>query len=211
MEKKSIIKTIFVFAIILAIGISIIAMNKFKYSLDYSKNVRLEVYMGKNFEIDDIKSIANEIFSGKEVILQKAGAFQDGISITLREINEEQKEAFVTKLNEKYETELTVEDIEVYYNSNVRGRDLIQLYYIVVGIAGVLILVFFGVRYHSLGTTKVIGAVLGITLLGEILYLTLISIFNVQINNTTIASMIAIILFVFAYLISNYEKRIKVK
>ena len=209
MQKSVVIKTIIAFTVAIAICICIILINKFQYSIDYSKNVRIEIYTGKKFEINEIKEITNEVFKNQETVIQKAGAFQDGIAITLKMIDDAQKENLIIKINEKYGTELTVEDIEVYYNSNVRGRDLIANYYWLAGISGILILAFFVIRYHKLGIIKVLGTILGIVLLGLILYLTLISLFGIEVNSITIPSMIAILICSFAYLSSCYEKKVK--
>lgn len=207
MKENKTLRLIIVVALLLAIGIGIIVINKFQYSLDYSKNVRLEIYLGKTFEVNDILSIANDVYD--DAIVQKAGPFQDTIAITVRSTSEEQNTEIINKINEKYETSFTVDDIVLYYNSNVRGRDQIELYIVVSIISGLIILLSFGVRYHKLGVVKILASVIGVTVGTQVLYLTLASICNMKINNVTIASGIAILIFCFMYLSANYEKALK--
>lgn len=209
MKNNQTLRAIIVLVLLLVVGAGIMVMNKFQYDTNYSKNVRLEVYLGKNFEIKDMVEATNEIYENQQVIVQKAGPFEDTVAITVKETTEEQKEQLLQKINEKYGMTLTNENIASYYNSNVRGRDLIEPYIGVSIIAGVLILVFFGIRYHKLGVTKVLGSVVGIIVGTQILYLTLTSIFSMKVSNITIASGIAILIFCVMYLSANYEKAIK--
>lgn len=209
MKNNQTLRVIGVLILLLAIGIGIIAMNKFQYNVNYSKNVRLEIYLGKNFETNDILAMARNIYENQEVVVQKAGVFQDSIAITVKSVEEEQNAELISKINEKYETELTVEDIDIYYNSNVRGRDLIEPYLLVSTIAGLLILVFFAVRYYRLGILRVIGSLIGVGVGTQILYLTLMSICNMPVNSITIVSGIAILIFCMMYLSANYEKALK--
>lgn len=206
MKDKRTLRGLIVILILLVVGIAIMATNKFQYSVDYSKNVRLEIALGKTFEINDILEIAQNIYEKEEVIIQKAGPFQDTIAITVKGTTEEKNNEIINKINEKYETELTAEDITLYYNSNIRGREEIEKYLLVSVIAGVGILTFFGIRYKKLGIGKVLGSVVCVAVGTQILYLTLMSICNMPINNITIASGIAILIFCFMYLSANYEK-----
>lgn len=206
MKDKTTIKAIIAIVILLIIGIAIIVTNKFEYSVDYSKNVRIELYLGKSFEINDILEIANDVYENEKIIVQKAGPFQDTIAITVKSTTDEQNDKILSKINEKYETSITTEDLNLYYNSNYKGRDIIEQYLIAGMIAGIAILVIFVIRYKKIGILKVISSVIAIFICTQVLYLTLTSIFNMQINNITIASYIAILIFCLIYLSSNYEK-----
>lgn len=206
MKDKKTIKAIIAIVILLIIGIAIIVTKKFEYSVDYSKNVRIELYLGKSFEINDILEIANDVYENEKIIVQKAGPFQDTIAITVKSTTDEQNNKILNKINEKYETSITTEDLNLYYNSNYRGRDIIEQYLIAGMIAGIAILVIFVIRYKKIGILKVISSVIAIFICTQVLYLTLTSIFNMQINNITIASYIAILIFCLIYLSSNYEK-----
>lgn len=206
MKDKKTIKPIITIAILLIIGIVIIVTNKFEYSVEYSKNVRLELYLAKSFEIDDVLEITNDVYENQNAIVQKSGPFQDTIAITVKSTTAEQNEEIVNKINEKYGTSLKTEDLNLYYNSNYRGRDIIEQYLTASIVAGIIILALFGIRYKKIGTWKVISSVITIFVCTQVLYLTLTSIFSMPINSITIASCIAVSIFCLIYLGSNYEK-----
>jgi len=209
MKENQTLKSIAVIIILAVIGIAIIVFNKFEFNVNYSKNVRLEINLGKSFEINDILEMANAIYTNGEAIVRKAGDYQETITITIKDYTDEQNEELINKINEKYETNLTTEDIVIYYNSNVRGSDLIKPFILSSGIAGALILMFFGIRYYKLGLVKVLGSSVGIVIGTQILYLTLTSIFRMQINEATISVGITIAMFCLMYLVATYERKLK--
>ena len=76
-------------------------------------------------------------------------------------------------------------------------------------IVAVIIIGYFAVRYRKIGMVR---AILGPIMVGigtQVLYLCLMSIFRMEINEGTIASGIAIIIFCLMYLINCYEKELK--
>ncbi|MBR6033397.1 MAG: hypothetical protein IKP28_01400 [Clostridia bacterium] len=206
MKDMNKLKVIVVAAVLIVAAIITVAVNPFKFNVNYSKNVRLEVYIEKDFEINDILSIVNSIYTNDDVIVRKAGALEKTASITLRDFTEEQNEKLISQLNEKYELKLTSEDIEIYYNSNVKGRDLIKPYIVATAIAGVLILAFFGVRYRKIGLAKSVGGTIAVVCLTQLLYTFLINIFGMYINEATIVVGITIGILCLMYLVATFEK-----
>lgn len=209
MDKNRIIKLAVIIAIFAVIGILIIVFNKFEFNVNYSKNLRLEFNIGKSFEVGEIVSITNEIYENQVAIVRKAGIVGDTVSITVKNSTEEQNEQLINKINEKYETSLTVSDLKIYYNSNVKGKDLIAPYIVPGIVAGIVILIFFGIRYRKLGVIKVLGSILGAVLGTMILYMVLSSIFRMEINEVSIVGGIGIIIFCLAYITSVFEKELK--
>jgi len=207
--KSNKIKGLIIIIALLLLGVVIIVLNKFAFSINYSKNVRLEIHLGKDFEISDVLAIVSDVYKEQNAIVRKSGGFSDTITVTLRAISDEQNEEFVNKLNEKYETSFTTSDLNIYYNSNVRGTDMIKPYIAVSIIVAVIIIGYFAVRYRKIGMVR---AILGPIMVGigtQVLYLCLMSIFRMEINEGTIASGIAIIIFCLMYLINCYEKELK--
>ena len=211
MEKKRIIKLAVIFAIFAVIGILIIVLNKFEFNVNYSKNVRIELDLGKTFEVGEITEITNEIYKNGAVIVRSAGDYGETIAITVKDSTDEQNQELISKINEKYETSFTVDDLKLYYNSNVKGMDLINPYIVPSMVSGILILIFFGIRYRKLGVLKTLAAVLGIVLGTVILYMALSSIFKMEINEVSIAGGIAIAIFSLTYISSVFEKGLKEK
>ena len=70
-------------AIIIIIGIVCTFTMGFKYSLKYSEAVRLNIYIGKEYKMEDIKQIAEEVFGKQSIQYQEIEMFQDTAAITL--------------------------------------------------------------------------------------------------------------------------------
>ena len=209
MKKTSKVKTIIAIVILLIIGIIIMIFNKFRFNVNYSKNVRLEFNLGKSYTISDILQITSEVYSDQSPIIRKSGDYNETVDIILNYITDEKNEELIQKINDKYETELKVDDINVYNNSNVRGRDLIKPFIGPLVISLIFILLFFVIRYIKLGIYRILGGVITVLVGTPILYLTLTSIFEMQINEATIGIGLMIVIFCLMYLIATYEKHLK--
>lgn len=202
-------KGLIIILALIIIGTVFIIINKFAFNVNYSKNVRFEIDLGKDFEISDILAITNEVYPNQDAIVRKAGAFSDILTITLRDFEEEQNENLINKINEKYETEFTTADIKIFYNSNVRGRDIIKPYITASLIFSIIILAFFGIKYKKLGILRTVLSPILVMVGTQVLYFFMISLFRVKINESTVAVGIAIILFCLTYLIHSFENEVK--
>ena len=100
-------------AVIILIGIIIIAAVGFNLDTNYKEYKLIEIKIGKEFNISDIESITNEVFSKKKVEIQKVGDFEETVVIKLADsdISDEQKNTLNTKINEKLGIENSVDDI----------------------------------------------------------------------------------------------------
>ena len=58
-----------IIAIIIIVGFAITLTIGLNFELRYQDTKRVELNLGKDFEIADIKAITNEVFANKEVIL----------------------------------------------------------------------------------------------------------------------------------------------
>ena len=205
--KKNIIKTVIIIALV-AIGIAIMAVGHFNFSLYYSKNVRVEIYLGKSFDIAVVAGYIKEIMPEQEIIVETAGAFKDTISLTTTEISEEQLNQIVEKTNEVYETALTASsDTDVIYNSNVRGRDIFAPY-LVISIVAVIIIVAILVFIYGkdIGKRKVALTSLFITIAGQFFFFVVLSLTRVEINRIIPGAAVAIFIASMVYLISQFER-----
>ena len=73
------------------------------------------------------------------------------MAITVRESNDDQLNNLVTKINEKYETSLTKDDLTVVEIPHYRGRDLMANYVWPIAISAALIIVYEAIRFRKLG------------------------------------------------------------
>ena len=79
-----------IIAIIIIVGFAITLTIGLNFELRYQDTKRVELNLGKDFEIADIKAITNEVFANKEVIIQKVEVFEDTVSIQAKDISEEE-------------------------------------------------------------------------------------------------------------------------
>ncbi len=194
---KKIIYAILILIIIA--GIIIIPTIGLKADLIYSKNVEIDVYVGKTFDRKDIESIVSEVFPDEKVIIQEIELFNDMFSVTLQDTRTEDElnakvEELNNKVNEKYGTENTVDDITITHNSKIRLSDILIPYAVTIGISVVVILVFAEVRYRKLGVIRTLIKYLLSIGAAELLLLSIIAITRFPINRLVIP--VGLVLFV---------------
>ena len=208
--KSKQLKIVLMVLIIIA-GIVMIAVKGFNFDLKYQDTQRVELYIQTEFNIADIKQITNEVFGNQKVMIQKVEVFEDSVSITTTSISDEQKSNLVTKINEKYGTELKAEDTQVENIAHTRGRDIIKPYVIPFAIAIIIVLIYLGIKYYKLNTAKVILKSIGIMLLSQILLFSIIEIIRIPIGRLTIPMVILVYLFTLFGMTSRFEKNLAKK
>lgn len=208
--KSKQLKIILIILVILA-GIVMIAVKGFNFDLKYQDTQRVELYLQTEFNIADIKQITNDVFGNQKVMIQKVEVFEDSVSITTTSISDEQKNNLITKINEKYGTELTAEDIQVENIAHTRGRDLIKPYILPFAIAVIATLVYLGIRYYKLNTAKVLAKSIGILLLTQILLFSVIAITRIPIGRLTIPMVLLVYLVTLFVMTNRFEKNLKNK
>ena len=205
--KSKQLKIVLIVLIIIA-GIAMIAVKGFNFDLKYQDTQRVELYLETEFNIADIKQITNEVFGNQKVMIQKVEVFEDSVSITTTSISDEQKNNLITKINEKYGTELKAEDIQIEDIAHTRGRDIIKPYIIPFAIAVIATLVYIGIRYYKLNTAKVILKSIGILLLSQVLLFSVIAIIRIPIGRLTIPMVILVYLLTLFGMTSRFEKNL---
>lgn len=167
MSKKSKILCVILAVIFIAAIIST-AIRGLRVDINYSEGVTMVVDLGKEFDTKDVKDIAKGIWSGKDVLVQKVEVYDESVSVKVPEVNEEQINNFVTKINEKYQLELTSADVSVLYNSNERLRNIVRPYIIPLIIATALIVVYYSIRFK--GVKEILNLLLTLIAVEGIIY-----------------------------------------
>ena len=210
MSVKSKILIIIMIIVIVA-GIIVIGTKGFNFDLKYEKSQKIELYLEQEFEVNDIKDITNEVMPGKQVIIQKVEVFEDTISIIAKEITDEEKSNLITKINEKYGTELSADSVEIENIPHTRGRDIIMPYVVPFIIATVIILIYMAVRYHKLGSVKVIAKVIGVNILTQIILMSVIAITRIPFGRLTIPMVLVVYLLTMIGMTTKFEKQLENK
>ena len=208
--KSKQLKIILIILVIIA-GIVMIAVKGFNFDLKYQDTQRVELYLQTEFNISDIKEITDDVFGSQKVMIQKVEVFEDSVSITTTSISDEQKSNLITKINEKYGTELTAEDTQVENIAHTRGRDIIKPYIIPFIVAVVATLVYLGIRYYKLNTAKVVAKSIGILLLTQILLFCIMAITRIPIGRLTIPMVLLVYLVTLYAMTNRFENNLNKK
>ena len=88
--------------VITIIGIIIVAVKGFNVDLKYKAHQAINIPIGVEFNISDIKSITDEVLGKEQVKIEKAGIYNDEVIINTQNVSEEQIDNLRKKINEKY-------------------------------------------------------------------------------------------------------------
>lgn len=206
MEKKKI--GYIVLACIIIIGIIVIAFTGLNVSLKYSPSKQVSVYIGKEFESNDIKKIVKEVIGTNNVIVQKVELYEEIVAITVNDITDEQISELNSKINEKYSLENTVEDdIVITENANVRIRDMVKPLVWPVALSLIIILIYAGIRFRKIDILEVLGKILGMNVLGVALFISVLAITRISVNALTIPMCLAIYVVVTLAVFNELEQK----
>ena len=137
-------------------GIIVISTIGFNVGTKYSENTQININIGTEFQISDIRKITNEVFNNTPVIIQQVELYKDMVQITVKSATDEQISNLNDKINEKYNLENKISDIIVSNNPNVRLRNIVKPYIIPVAIVSVITIAFAMIMYRKLGIWKVL-------------------------------------------------------
>ena len=198
MKQKSTKILVILIALILIVGAIMIGVKGLAFELKYQNGKQVEIDLGKEFDIKDMQAITNEVFGKQTVLIEQIEVYKDAANIITTDITEEQKADLVTKINEKYGTELSADNITIEEHSKIRGRDLIKPYIAPFAIATAIILVYFMIRYYKLNSLKVIAKAIGIMALAQIILFAIITVTRMPIDVVTMPIVLTL------YAISTY-------
>lgn len=193
-------------AIIIIAGIIVTSVFGLNKGLDYSETKQVKIYLATDVNVEEIRQITDEVFGNERVILQKVELFNDEISITTKNISEEQLTKLVELTNQKYGLENKASEVNVITIAGVNVLDAIIPYIVPIIIALVLIVIYMAIKYKEKGVFKVIFSTLGIVVLIEAIYYSLIAITRIPINRYTMPIGLAILLITLTTLVYNFEK-----
>jgi len=177
-----------ILAIIIIAGIAITATIGLNVDLEYREHERIDINIGKEANINDIKVIAKEVFGGQKVKVNKADSFNESFCINTQSVSDEQLENLTNKISEKYgEENKTIDEITNITVPKLRLRDIIKPYimsstYMPIIIATGLILVFMGIRFKQLGSIKIVVQTALMLILSEALLFSIIAITRYPVN-----------------------------
>ena len=204
-------KMIFIIlAVIIIAGIAVISTIGFNLELKMQETKKIELYIQKDFEISDIKNIVKEVIPDESIMIQKVEVFEDSVSITAKDITDEQKQSIIDKVNEKYGTELKADSTEIINIPNMKIRDLVKPYVTSFAISTVLILVYIAIRYRKLESIKTMINSLLIIVVGQVVLFSLIAITRIPVGRLTIPMVLIVYMLTLIGITTMFEKQLEV-
>lgn len=151
---KKIIRILLICLIIA--GTIVISTIGFNVGIKYFANTQISINMKQEFNVQDVKKIAKEVFKNQPVLVQQVEIYKDMAQITVKEASEEQINELNQKINEKYGLENKIEDLYVTNNSNVKLKTIANQYKIPIAIVSIIVILYAMVLYRKLGIWKVL-------------------------------------------------------
>lgn len=206
---------IVILIVIIAIGL-VFSLSGFNLGLRFGTARRLDVDFDESFEIKDVESMARDVFGDTKLKVNYIDEFKAGVSITLANATDEQILEFENKLKEKYSSfaekkdeEENKENTENAENSNETDEnkndeedkfefisvteipsaklyDLIRVYVKPLVITSILVIIFLAIVFRKLGIAKAIGLPIGLILIINALYISVVAILHIPVNEFTI-------------------------
>ena len=202
-------KILLLLSIIIVIAGAIVTVTiGLNFDLRYENAKKVELNLQSEFNIADVKTITDEVLPGQDVLIQKVELYEDTVSIIAKEITEEQRNNIVEKVNEKYGTELVAEDTEIFSIPHTRGRDIIKPYITPFVIATVIIIIYMAIRYYKLNSIKVILKTIGISILTQLVLLSIMAIARIPIGRITIPLVIIVYMLTLIGITTRFEKNL---
>lgn len=194
---------------IIVAGAIVIATMGLKADIIYSKNVRIDVYLGKEYNRNEVEQIAKEIFEINRTIIRQVEYFGDMFSLTISQDVEnidEKVDEFTAKINETYELPEEGAKLTVTYQPKVRLLSIIMPYLVPIGISVGIILIYAIVRFRKIGILRTLGIYIVSILASEAVYLSILAIFRIPVNRLVTPIGLAIYVIVITIVTANREK-----
>lgn len=195
---------IVIIAVILA-GISIICTTGFNLSLMYSNNKRIDVYIGKDFSLGDIKVIADEIFEGNKV-LQTSELIDDYASVTVKDASEEQVNNFKIKISEKYNVPEELQSIKTTEVPSVNVIDVMKPYVFPIILVTLIATIYLAIRFRKQNVLKVCAKTISGLIIVEALYFSIIAITRIPFSDLIMPIGLLIYIISLMILVNNFKK-----
>lgn len=197
--------------LIFVVGIIVVAVKGFNVDLEYQDTKKIEANIGKSFEKEDIENIVKEVLGKERFIIQKVEIYEDSVSITAKEITDEQRDNIVSKINEKYDTDLKTEDITIITVPRVHLSDLIKKYRTPFIIATVCILVYLMVRYYKLNSLKVLLRTIIVVAILQAELFSIIAIIRIPVGKLTVPVVLTVYMLSLVGCTTYFEKKLAEK
>lgn len=205
LNKKSVALVIFILIIIS--GIITVGVAGFEKSSDYAKGTRLEVYIPKGYEKQDVINIAKESFENKEISFYEIEKLNQVAGIKVKKYTKDELDNFKTKIAEKYE--MDKKEIELHEVSvpTTRISSIVTPYVLPMILVTGLSLIYVGIRnFKSNERLKILLKVLATITIVVGLYFSIIALFRLPFGIYTMPLALAIYVITLLISVNNSRK-----
>lgn len=184
--------------IVILVGVVCTAIWGFNYGVNYSEGKKITIYIGKEYNMEDIKQIVDEALGKGSKIYQEIEGFTDTVAVTVKDVTNEQMDVLNNKIKEKYE----LEDDKVTTSITVPHqmlRDIVKPYIMPLIITTIVVWVGMAIvlkiAKNEKIITKLIMAFVNLVL-AEAVYVSAFAITRLPINELFIMGILAVYILV---------------
>ena len=200
---------IIITSLIIVVGIIFTLTAGFNVDMMTKEHKSVELDIGKEFKVEELKEITKAVFNGQDVEIEKVEIYGEQVLISTNDITEEQKTDLISKINEKYGTELKAEDITIQIVPKANLKDYLTPHIVEFVIATILVVLYACIRYKKLGALKVgIQTILGIAIF-EMIIFSILVITRISVGNNLVAIMFATYVAAILGLTMMFEDKLK--
>lgn len=188
MEKmKNVKKVIFpIMILIIMIGAIVSATVGFKFGLMYEKHKRIEIYIEKDYSLEDVSNIIKEVIPNEKIIMQDVETFNKDIAFTVSNITSEQKKSLDSKIREKYEIDEKTQDVVIVVSEpHTRLSDIMKPYIKPLIITTIIIFAYLVIRFRKVGVLKTSLTTVASIIIMQALYFSILAICRIPISKLT--------------------------
>lgn len=206
-------KKIIILGIILLIiaGGVVVILKGFNVSLMFGKHEAIEIKLDTDVSLQTMKEICEETFENKDFVVKELEVFGDSAQINVSAITDEEKTNLISKINEKFGTSKTVEDLNINSISNKRIRDVVTPYIVPMAVSFVIILGYMAIRFRKVEATKIIAKFLKNVILTEAVLISIVAIARISVTNLLINIFMMIPIIEVMYHITKGEKKLELE
>lgn len=187
---------------------------KNKINEKYNVNQKIYVQISDEYNIDDVKAVANEVFGKEDSVVKKSEDNERYAEIEANMITESDLENLNNKINEKFNLTNDVESINAENvimkrdMPRVRLTDMAKQYILYTIIGTIIVAIYFAIRYMKLGIMKVLGTSIVAIVISELSYMSIIAITRIAIDKIVIIAAFAIYMIVLTLLNKEFEEKL---
>lgn len=198
-------------ALIILLGIIMYFVHGFNIGNMYGANTKLGLYIETGINLDEVKTIVNESFNGKEAIYQDVEYFGEMLLITLPTVTDEEVDNFLSKINEKYSLDYTKDDLDIMAMPSMSFYEIVKPYLLPLLLSVGIAIVYLAIRYHSLGIGRMIVKPIIAIVLVELIIMSAYLIANIPIDISIVPASLIGLGIAFIYVATDNNKLLEIR